>query len=91
MGVEVAGERFLDPIGDPQQGEFAQGAEVAGPEVVGERGVDALGGVDVAVRHPPPDRLRRHVDQLELVGAADDVVGHRLALHGAGDPRDRRR
>ena len=43
--------------------------EVAGPEVVGERGVDLLRRVDVAVRHAPPERLRRHVDELDLVGA----------------------
>ena len=38
--------------------------------------------------HPAADRLRGHVDEFELVGAADDVVGHGLALDGAGDPRD---
>ena len=42
--VEVPGERLLDAVGHPQQGQFAQGAEVAGPEVVGERGVDPFGG-----------------------------------------------
>ena len=35
-----------------------------------------------------PDRLGRHVDQLELVGTPDDVVGHGLALRRAGDPQD---
>ena len=78
-------ERLVDPVGDPHQRELAQRAEVALPEEVGERRVDLLGRVDVAVGHPPPERLRRHVDQLDLVGLAHDGVGDRLVLL---DPRD---
>ena len=52
------------------QRELAQRAEVAAPEVVGERGVDLLGRVDVAVRHAPAQRLGRHVDELDLLGRA---------------------
>ncbi len=89
--VEVAVQALLDPVGDPQQRQLAQRAEVAGPEVVGQRGVDPFGRVDVAVGQPAPDRLGRHVDQLELIGAADDVVGHRLALRDPGDPARSRR
>ena len=46
------------------------------------------GRVDVAVRHAPAQRLGRHVDELDLVGAAHDVVGDRLALLDAGDLLD---
>ena len=81
-------QRLFDAIGYPQQGELAQRAEVARPEVVAQRRVDPLRRVDVAVGHPSAQGLRRHVDQLELIGAAHDVVGHRLALHGPGDLRD---
>ena len=35
-----------------------------------------------------PERHRRQVDELELVGAADDLVGDRLALLDAGDLLD---
>ena len=38
--------------------------------------------------HAAPERLGRHVDELDLVGAAHHGVGHRLALGDAGDPRD---
>ena len=79
VGLAVLLERLVDPVGDPQQRELAQRAEVARPEVVGERGVDLLGRVDVAVRHAPAERLGRHVDQLDLVGGAHDRVGDRLA------------
>ena len=81
-------ERVVDLVGDPQQRQLAQGGEVAGPEVVAERGVDLLGGVDVAVRHAAAQRLGRHVDELDLVGRPHDVVGDRLALADAGDALD---
>ena len=38
--------------------------------------------------HAPADRLRRHVDELDLVGATDDGVGDRLALLDARDLLD---
>ena len=59
--LAVALHALLDGVGQPEQGQLAQRGEVAGPEVVAERGVDLLGRIDVAVRHPPPQRLRRHV------------------------------
>ena len=77
--LAVVVERVVDAVGDPEQRELAQRAEVPGAEVVPERGVDPLGRIDVAVRHPAPDRLGRHVDELDLVGAPHDGVGDRLA------------
>jgi hypothetical protein len=41
---QVGRERLLHPVGDPQQRELAQRAEVADPEVVGQRGVDRSAG-----------------------------------------------
>jgi len=84
----VALEGLVDAVGQPEQGQLAQGGEVAGPEVVGEGRVDPGRRVDVAVSHPSPQRLRRHVDQLDLVSRPHDVVGHGLALHDAGDRLD---
>ena len=60
-----------------------------GPEVVAERRVDPLSGVDVAVRDPAAQRLGGHVDEFDLVSTANDVVGDRLALLDPGDPRER--
>ena len=65
-------QALVDAVRDPQQRQLAQCAEVADPEVVGQRGVDLVGGVHVAVGHAPPQRLRRHVDELDLVGGAHD-------------------
>jgi hypothetical protein len=40
------------------------------------------------VRHAAAQRLRGHVDQLDLLGGADHRVGHGLALFDAGDLGD---
>ena len=87
----VALQGDLDLVGQPQQRQLPQRGEVARLEVVGQRGVDLLGGVDVAVRQPAAQRLGGDVDQLDLLGAADHLVGHGLLLAHAGDPLDRRR
>ena len=81
-------ERLVDPVGHPHQRELAQRAEVADAEVVRERGVDLLRLVDVAVRHAPPQRLGRLVDQLDLVGRPDHRVRDRLLLLDPGDRLD---
>ena len=81
-------QRRVDLVGQPQQRQFAQRGEVAAPEVVGQRRVDPLGRVDVAVGKPAPQRFRRDVDQLDLVGGAHDLVGHLLLLLDAGDLGD---
>ena len=78
--LEVLLEVLLDAVGDPEQRDLAERGQVPRPEVVGERGVDALGRVDVAVCHPAPDRLGRHVDELDLLGLPDDRVRDRLLL-----------
>ncbi len=81
----VALQRVLDPVGDPEQRQLAQGGQVADAEVVAEGGVDLLGGIDVAVGHPAPERLRAHVDELDVVGGPDHRVGNGLALDHPGD------
>ena len=55
------------------------------PEVVAEGGVDLVWSVDIAMRQPPAQRLRRHVDQLNLVRLPYDGIGHGFALPHAGD------
>ena len=54
MSAAVFLETLVDPVGQPRECELPQGGEVAGPEVVGESGVDPLGRVDVAAREPVP-------------------------------------
>ena len=81
-------EALVHPVGEPGEGELAQRREVARPEVVGERGIDPLGRVDVASREPVAQRDRGQVDELELVCPAHDLVGDRLLLLDTGDLLD---
>src|SRR5690242_18302843 len=73
--VAVILQAFVDTVGDPEQRQLPEGSEVSLPEVVRQRGVDLLGGVDVAVRHPTAEGLRSHVDELDLVGPPSNVIG----------------
>ena len=81
-------ERAVDLVGQPQQGELAQGREVAEAEVVRQGRVDALGGVHQARRETVAQRLRCEIDDLDLIGGSDDGIRNRLALHDAGDLLD---
>ena len=48
----------------------------------------AVRRVDVAVAHPLAERVRAHVDELDLVGAEQDVVREPLVDRRPGDRRD---
>ncbi len=85
VGGPVPLQPLVDLVGQPEQGELAQRGQVAGPEVVVQRGVDLVSRVDVAVCHPAAQRLRRHVHDLDLVRGADHGIGHRLPLRYPGD------
>src|SRR5450756_1359721 len=74
MIVAIGRERVVVAIGEPEQGELAQRREVADPEVRGERGVDLLGPVDVAVGEPAAQGRWGQIDELNLVCLADHVL-----------------
>ena len=88
MVVEVALERVLDPIGQPQQRQLTKRTEIADAKVVRQRRVDLVGGVDVAVRHSTSKGFGRHVDDLDLLGASHDGVGNGLLLVDSRDLLD---
>ena len=81
----VVGELVVDAIGDPEQRQLTQRGQVAGAEVVGEGGVDAVRGVHVPVGQPAAQRVRIHVDQLDLICRPHDLIRHGLPLLHAGD------
>ena len=81
----VVREGLVDPVPDPGERELAERRQVARPEVVRERRVDTLGRVDVATCEAVAECNGGEVDELDLVGAAHDLVGDRLALLDAGD------
>ena len=86
--ARYSGERLVDPVGEPEQGELAQ------------RPRGCRGGSSSRARCRSARAGRRcrgragcgaprgQVDELELVGAAHDLVGDRLALGDAGDLLD---
>ena len=78
-------QALLYPVGDPEQSQLTQRGEVPGPEVMGERGLDPVRRVHIAMHHPPPERLGGHVDQLDLVSAARYLIGQGLVLLHPGD------
>ncbi|CNZ13034.1 Uncharacterised protein [Mycobacterium tuberculosis] len=75
----------INLVGQPQQRDLAQRGQIARAEVVRQRGIDPFGCIDVAVSKPAPQRFRCDVDQLDLIGRADDLVGDLLLLLDAGD------
>ena len=71
-------------VGQEAQGQFTKCGQVVGLEEARERLLHVFGRVDVAVQHAPAELLRRRVDQLDLVGAAQHRVGDAFAHAGTG-------
>jgi hypothetical protein len=59
----TVGLKFVvDPIREPEQGQFSESREVALAKEVGESGVHSLGRVDVPVGHTSPQGFGGDVD-----------------------------
>ena len=69
----------LDLLGHLAEGDLAQRGQVLDAEEVVERGLDALLRIDLAGLQARYQRLRREVDEHDLVGDRDHGVGDRLA------------
>ena len=81
----VIGQGVVYLVSNPEQGQLAQGGEVAQSEVVGQGGVDPLCRVHLAAREPIAQGLRGEIDNLHLVGLAQHGVRDGLALRHPGD------
>ena len=87
--VDSAGRRLcLDLFGDLPERDLAQGGQVLDPEEVVERRLDPLARVDLPGEQALDQRLRRDVDQHDLVRDADHGIGDRLAHADAGELAD---
>ena len=64
--------------GHPPEGKLAQRRQVSRLERPVQRAPGPLGRVDVAAGHPVPQRLRRHVHQLDLIRGGNDRIRHRF-------------
>ena len=74
-----------DRLRDEAERDLPQRRKIAGAEEVRERGVDLLRGIDVAVAHALAQRLGRDVDELDLIGMVQHLVGEGLAHGNARD------
>ena len=68
---------LVDTIGHPHERQLAQTREVLVAERSGQGRVHPFGRKDVPVRQPPLERLRRHVDELQLIRVPHERVGDR--------------
>ncbi len=84
----VVGQLLLHAVGQPEQRQLPQRAQVARPEVVVQRDVDPVRRVDLALRHPGAQRLRAQVHQFDPVGGAHHLVRDPLPLGDTGDLLD---
>ena len=88
VGLHVGEELGVDPLRRAAEREFPQRGEIAGGEVVGERAAGGLADIDLAVLEALDQVVGGDVDDLDVVGAIDDRVGHGLADADAGDLGD---
>ncbi len=91
---EVPGEVLRWFIGEEPLREFPERGQVVGAEEVGEGLGNLPGRVDLALQQPVAQLPGRGVDELDLVGPADDPVGDALTdphlddlFHGVRDGR----
>ena len=85
VAAHVVDHLIVHPLRRPPQRQFPQGCEVAGQEVMLHRSLRLVRQVDFALVQPLDQVLGGEVDQLDVVRAVDDRVGHRLAHPDAGD------
>ena len=78
----------VHPLGGPPERQLAQRDQIALAEEVVDRFLGLLRDVDLAFFEALEEIIRRQVDQLDLVGALEHRIGHRLADDHAGDLRD---
>jgi hypothetical protein len=86
--AHVGEELGVDAGGGAAEGEFAEGCQVAGGEVVVERAARGLADVDLALAQALHQVVGGDVDHLDVVGAVDDGDGDGLLDADAGDLGD---
>ena len=78
----------LDPPGNQPERELPQGGQVGLGEGTVEGDPGALGRIDVAVLHALSKGVGTHVDELDLVGIEQHLIGEALVHRSARDRRD---
>ena len=81
---KVPGEVLRWFIGEEPLRKFPERGQVVGAEEVGEGPASLPGLVDLALLQPVAQLPGRGIDELDLVGTADDPVGDALTDHAPG-------
>ncbi len=88
MRAHIAAHLLIDALRRASQRQLAQGGEIARLEIMADGALGLLRQVDLAFLEALDQILGREVDDLDVVGAVEDAVGHRLAHADARDLRD---
>jgi hypothetical protein len=84
----VGQQLLVDALGGAAQRQLAQRGQVAGRKIVLDGAPRRGRDIDLALMQPLDQVVGREVDDLDVVGAIDDRVGHGLAHPDPGDLRD---
>ena len=91
VGAHVVDHLRVDSLGGDAHRQLAQRGQIALAEEMRDRAARLIGHVDLALAKTLDELVRRQIDQLDLVGELEDLVGQRFAdLHAARCARPRR-
>ena len=88
MGAHIADHLFIDPLGGRAQRQLAQRRQIAAAEEMQHRPPRLVAQIDLALAQAPDQIVGRQIDQLDLVGHRQHVVGQGLPHPDAGDALD---
>ena len=88
VGAHVVDHLRVDALRRAAQREFAQRGQIARREIMADGPLRLVRHIDLAFLQALDQIVRRQVDQLDVVGAIDDRIRHRLADPDPGDPGD---
>ena len=83
--AQMSQHLFVHAISRASQRQFAQGRQVARPEELIDGAACVLRQIDFAVLQALDQLLGRQINDDDLIGPLEDLVGHRLLHANAGD------
>ena len=88
MRLHIVHHVAVDMLGDPAQGEFAQGRQIAGRKEMAERPFRLRLDVNLAFAKTLEQVFRRQIDKFDFIGFIQNGVRHGFAHMDAGDLGD---
>ncbi len=87
VGAHVNEHLLVDPLRRAPERQLAQRGQVSGLEIVAQRPLGLGRDIDLALVQPLDQVVGRDIHHLDVVGAIENPVGHRLANADMGDLR----